>query len=163
MLQQFKIDVQPYPAQWIVTVPSLKIMHVAGFRGRQKKNLRRQSASWIERCSGGWEGHLIGVADGRWLIDASADQCASIEHGFEVAPEVLVVDLDGVKPAWTPMATFIGNFTTGAGIEIEVQYRPMEEGAEDYLELGAWHDEALQLIVGQIVKAMRSVEVGVGA
>lgn len=166
VLQEFGIEVQPYPVQWMVNVPSLHYAYISGFRGQEKEDLRKRSAKWIDRADtlgAGWEGHLVGIAEGRWLIDASIDQCASREHGFEIPPEVLVIDMDCLEPRWTPTSSVIGNFTTGIGIEVEMTYQPMEEGAGEYLHLDAWHDDMLAMIVWRIVKAMRSMEIGVGA
>jgi hypothetical protein len=157
VLQKFDINVRPYARKWVVEVPSRRLVYLAGFRGDEKVAMRKKSSDWIDRCDQagqGWEGHVIGVANNRWLIDASFDQCQSIHHGFEVPPTILVVDLRDFGQAWSPQSVFDAKLSTDAGIGVNVQYIPMEGGEDEYATSEAWRDGGLRLIERRIITAM---------
>jgi hypothetical protein len=156
-LMQHGIDVVPVPCKFVFEVGAKKYAYVSGFRGAEKRRMRREAANWPDR--GGrpgestWTGHLIGVAAGRYLIDCSVDQAASIAHGVEVESTVLVMDLGDVGREFMDFAGEVRLYAMlDSGDQARIVYQPFRDST--YAQSDAWNDEGLWILAYQVPEAM---------
>ncbi len=161
-LAYWKVNVDPIPTKLAVQVPSLNYAFVAGYKGEEKDAMKAKSSVWIDRgvgdgCVTPWIGHLVGLAAGRYLIDATLDQSNSPEHGFAVDPYISVVDLG--TEAGMMFAGTIGSSINAEGdldnrAAMKIYYERTDD--ESWKTSDAWNDESLPILAVKIVLEMHN-------
>lgn len=154
VMRIFRLQAMEIPVSFVFEVPAKKYARVSGFTTAERNQMRRKSQTWRDDIppGGGWNGHLIAVVEGRWIIDPSIDQAHAPEFGVEILPEILVVDISG-QP-WDPSDQFdvhIG-LTLDNGEAAKLKYRSTKN--QSYLDTEAWNDEGLPLLAYAIASDM---------
>jgi hypothetical protein len=96
-----------------------------------------------------WNGHLVGMLDGRWLVDFAAQQLHRPERGIEItSPTVAAVDLDQL----------VGGFVTARGPDGPwMAYQAV--GDTRWRSFRAWHEElpAYRVAANMAIAALAGV------
>lgn len=153
-MEIFNLRAVAMPVCFAFQVPARKYARVAGFSAEERAEMESSAASWQDDLTRGpgWNGHLIVLVEGRWLLDPSLDQAASPEFGVDVPAEVFVIDTKG--HSWNPGETFEAEckFVLDSGDTGSLMYRSTHDVS--YLETEAWTDEGLPLLACSIASQM---------
>jgi hypothetical protein len=130
VLRHFAIELVPVATAFGFEVADAKYGYVSGVRGKEKARIRREAAAWVDRYSGSemWNGHLVGIAAERFLLDCSFDQVSSPEHGVVVDPVCLLIDMgrDGAAEFRESGQVELG-LVMDDGRKARVMYSPMSD------------------------------------
>jgi hypothetical protein len=94
--------------------------------------------------AGLWPGHLVAIVAGRWLVDLSADQANSPEHGIELAPLAAVV---------TPRFLAGDEDVVGEQRGCRVQYRAFP-GEPDWTHSPQWDPRSRRGLTEEVIRRM---------
>lgn len=159
-LGRFGVDVQPVPADFHLSIPSLAVAYVAGIMDEEKFRGRAIAKDWVDLDTGdGWNGHVLLTYHDQYLIDPSFDQAfASLADGgvpVSRKPRTMVFPLNGNRLTPGMMASFSMTTDEPATLAFEVTYRAKSD--DSYRDTPAWNDEALPYIADIIVLQMRDM------
>ena len=146
------------PTCYSFEVPARKYARVGGFSVEEREEMRAHAATWRDdpgKDAGDyWNGHLIVLVEGRWLLDPSLDQVESEEFGVPGPNEIFVLDIEGQK--FDPNAKFeiVLGLRLDSGDTATLTYRRIEDCT--YLDTDAWRDEGLGLLACMIAENMET-------
>lgn len=155
VLRIFNLKAQVLPYAMVMQVPELKLAYLVGLRGEDKEKARRDAANWTERThkQGGWDGHVVAIVEGRWLIDAAFDQVEM--EGFRMPPMILVLDMGENKIPLCDRGIDVAAVNDD-GLKFTLQYRPLDDWS--FEQSDAWKDEGLPYLAAAIGDAMTPTE-----
>jgi hypothetical protein len=156
VMRMYGLHAVEIPTAYVFQVPARKYARIVGFSAEERAEMRAKSATWSDESpeGSGWNGHLIVLVEGRWLLDPSLDQVAAPQFGVPVSSEIFVVDTVGQD--WNPTDQFrikLG-LILDSGDKAELMYQSTDD--RSYLDTEAWSDEGLPLLAQAIAVEMES-------
>ena len=98
VLKRLEIDARPLPVKFLATCHAAGYQFVAGASDAEMATAKRICRGVTDRGGGGWNGHLLAVVDGRFLVDTAFAQVSAPEYGVILEPSALVVEAVGRAP-----------------------------------------------------------------
>ena len=104
---------------------------------------------------GSYNGHLVAVVEGRWLVDPTLGQTADAARGLVTGP--LVAEI-GSSAFLLGIAHFASRFRWGTHPQVHVTYEAVPED-QSYRATPAWRAPGLGLLARRAAKIARTVPV----
>lgn len=152
VMRYFQLPAKAMPMRLIAECPELKYAYVSGPAGQLKKQAIEHGSTWIDRGTGGYQGHVVALVANAWIVDASFDQIQSIDHGLAIPATVLVMPIpSGVKRRRMYVEL---EAVTDNGHKLRVRYLPHHD--KTFYATPAWElDIGVGFVVSAVISAMR--------
>lgn len=136
------ITARVQPVKFVVEDKARNLAFCSGLSDEE-----RATAKQSTKLSEGWNGHLIVIADNRYILDPSFDQALA---ALGLKPEIGMLCVEnnaaGVRMDELLDITLVMRMDDGA--ELSVRYIPLDD--DSYLETEAWNDDGLPYLVSEI-------------
>lgn len=152
-LRRYDMDVRVEPVKFAVEIKARKLAYCAGATDAELATAKAARQVWPR----GWNGHLILVADNRFILDPAFDQAMV---ALDVLPpeEMLLVETDDeLVCSGVPVALEFG-LVMDDGTDVTARYIPLDD--HSYTETEAWNDEGLPFLVSEIASRLFGLDVG---
>jgi hypothetical protein len=128
-----------------------ELAYCSGLTMQEMATARDRKPMWHGR---GWNGHLIVIAAGRYIIDPSFDQ-ALIAMGLPPESGMLLVESDDSAMQAGGLLKIDLNVVMDCRAELRVQYIPLAD--DGYLTTEAWTDEGLPFLATDIAARIEEI------
>lgn len=142
-LKRYGIPARVQAVKFAVFDDARNLAYCSGLTTEEMATAKDVKPMW----HGGWNGHLIVIADGRYIIDPSFDQALM---AMELPPEggMLLVESGDSAMQSGGMLEIELKAITDSGAELRIQYVPLAD--EGYRTSEAWTDEGLPFLASEI-------------
>ena len=93
VLKRLEIDARPLPVKFLATCHAAGYQFVSGASDAEMATAKRICRGVTDRGGGGWNGHLLAVVDGRFLVETAFAQVSAPEYGVILEPSALVIPI----------------------------------------------------------------------
>jgi hypothetical protein len=156
VLGAFGIAVEPLPVAMAVSCDEKKFAFLSGIPAEERARLGVKSTPQgdrMRRLKQDWEGHLVALAGGRWLIDPTLDQASQPDRGFVIPTDgMFCLDVSSRSVPARDMAVDV-KAECSNGLKLRVQYWPLDDMT--YLTAPAWELDHITPAIRGITRALR--------
>jgi hypothetical protein len=140
-------EARALPVRFVCVNDEAKLAYVSMPHDDEWEKAMRNHSVLDER-TGGWQGHLVAIVEGRWWIDPT--WCAAaVSMGIASEWEVLEFEFDVEAEALAAEMVL----TLDGGPTLSVKYMPLDD--HDYESAPAWELDHLEPAIGLILRRMK--------
>ena len=165
-LAHFGVTLTPVSTTLQVTCHDLDLTFLAGLSDEQRTHVQATAHNFVRRStsdgSEGYNGHVVGVIDGEFLVDPTLSQASAPDRGLVIPREFVRLPLGGrrITPGKTILdVTFrLDNvflpFNTEPGLSIEVKWITRTDTS--FTGHPAWEPSHLKPLINRIILDMQA-------
>lgn len=158
-LKRFGVRSRVEAVELVVTVPDLELSYVSGLSVESKQRAIDKSKELlsVENATDAWDGHVVVIADGYWLIDPTFDapfaamyQAGKLKERLEPAVSFVKTESPMRDAGWY-MKIGVG-FSDGTMVDVQYNSRPEYRS---FTKTPAWEIDHLQPLIHSICEGMK--------
>ncbi len=143
-LERYGIPARVQAVKFVVEWKDGNLAYTSGLTEAERSTALAQRQAYPD----GWNGHLIVIADNRWIIDPSFDQSVTA-MGIRPPAEMLCLESDQIKDGRIEAEAVA---VMDSGEELKIRYIPLDD--ETYRDTEAWTDPGLPFLVSEIARSI---------